>query len=78
MNRNFLVTGGAQGIGLAYCRFVTRTQSVISIDLCYNCNVCKTKSKTPSPKEISVLRTILTGGGNVFFTDINEEQVLVK
>jgi len=38
MNRNFLVTGGAQGIGLAYCR------------------------------------TILTGGGNVFFTDINEEQ----
>lgn len=38
MNRNFLVTGGAQGIGLAYCR------------------------------------TILTGGGNVFFTDINEVQ----
>jgi len=38
MNRNFLVTGGAQGIGLAYCR------------------------------------TILAGGGNVFFTDINEVQ----
>jgi len=38
MNRNFLVTGGAQGIGLAYCR------------------------------------TILAGGGKVFFTDINEVQ----
>jgi len=38
MDRNFLVTGGAQGIGLAYCR------------------------------------TILAGGGKVFFTDINEEQ----
>jgi len=48
MNRNFLVTGGAQGIGLAYCR------------------------------------TILNGGGNIFFTDINEvqgdktQEILVK
>jgi len=38
MNRNFLVTGGAQGIGLA------------------------------------ISRNILTGGGKVFFTDINEIQ----
>jgi len=38
MNRNFLVTGGAQGIGLA------------------------------------ISRRILTGGGRVFFTDINEKQ----
>jgi len=38
MNRNFLVTGGAQGIGLA------------------------------------ISRCILTGGGRVFFTDINEKQ----
>jgi len=37
MNRNFLVTGGAQGIGLAYSR------------------------------------TILSGGGKVFITDINEK-----
>ena len=27
MNRNFLVTGGAQGIGLAYCRFTTNSLS---------------------------------------------------
>ena len=38
--------------------------------------MCAKPSLKQARKELSVLRTILTGGGNVFFTDINEEQVL--
>ena len=96
MNRNFLVTGGAQGIGLAYCRFplifftiVVIFFTIINISIwLINLAYCRFTTHLPllhHPCHYQCQhyhrvfsRTILSAGGNVFFTDINEEQVLIR